>query len=129
MSSVIRCLSCALGERRVVFLEGEDGHRKDDVRVVRVGEQQLFEETLGFGIAFFADQRTRQMQLYLARIGIAVDKALQRGDGLGGRLRGQDLRLAAGRPLSQSGRSSSACRTSASARSDSPAEVAATATA
>ena len=84
-------LELRLGEHRVVFLEGKDGDREDHVRVVRIGQQQLLEQPLGFAIALLAHQGARQLQLGIARLRILLDKDLQRGDGLGRRLACQQL--------------------------------------
>ncbi|KFB72056.1 MAG: hypothetical protein AW09_002764 [Candidatus Accumulibacter phosphatis] len=72
------------GKFPVVFLQSQDGHRENHIRVVRVGEQQLLELQFGFAITLLADQCARQMQLYFARLRMTIDKTLQGSDGFGG---------------------------------------------
>jgi hypothetical protein len=88
-----------LGECRIVFLQCQDGHRENHVRIVRVGEQQLLELTPGLAVTLFSHQHAGELQLSVARTRMTFDETLQRSDGLGGRLFGQYLRLQQGGSL------------------------------
>ena len=58
-----------------------------------MGLQRAVEVDFGFGVAFFADQRSGKLQLQIVGVGVALGVSLHEFDRFGGRALREDLRF------------------------------------